>query len=175
MLVLALDQASKQWVLERLLFAERPISVLPFLDITLVWNRGVSYGLFQQSGTGRWVLVLVTLGATVALAAWMLRTPRLRLRLSLALVVGGAVGNLIDRTAFGAVVDFVHLYYGDFSWYVFNVADAAIVFGVVGLLVDGLWPARGGAAQSVEAPAGNAAAAGARDGGGTGGGAPSDP
>jgi len=116
-----------------------PIRLAPILDITLVWNRGISYGLFQQDGTGRWILVSFTAAAVVALAAWMWRTSRQVTRLAVAAIVGGAVGNLIDRVAYGAVVDFVHLHWGTWSWYVFNAADAAIVLGVAVLLVDSLF------------------------------------
>ena len=113
---LALDQATKLYVLFGLdLPLREPLRLAPFLDLIVVWNRGISYGLFQQdSEIGRWGLVAI----------------------SLALIVGGALGNVIDRFAYGAVFDFIHIHVGSFSWYVFNVADAAIVAGVVGLLYD---------------------------------------
>lgn len=138
-LVLLLDQATKLAVLHRLDLAAGSRPVLPFLDLTLVMNRGVSYGLLQQDGTGRWLLVALTVAATLALSVWLWRARRPAVRLALGLVVGGAVGNLVDRIAYGAVVDFVHLHYGRFSWYVFNVADAAIVAGVALLVLDGLF------------------------------------
>ncbi len=134
------DQATKLWVLS--LDLAEPWAVTPFLDITLVWNRGISYGLLQSEGLGRWALVVVTIAASIGLGIWMVRATRPAVRLGLAAIVGGALGNLVDRLAYGAVVDFVHLHAGDFSWYVFNVADAAIVFGVVALLSDGLLAGR---------------------------------
>lgn len=136
-LVIVVDQATKFWVLG-LGLANGPMEVTPFLDLTLVMNRGISYGLFQQDGVGRWVLVAATVAASLALAAWLWRAKRPAVRLGLGAIVGGAIGNLIDRAVYGAVVDFVHLHYGSFSWYVFNVADAAIVLGVAALLLDGL-------------------------------------
>lgn len=133
-----LDQASKLWLLFVFeLSVRQPVALGPFVDLIVVWNRGVSYGLFQQDGaTGRWVLVAVSLAAALGLGIWMLRTSERLLAASLALIVGGALGNAVDRVAYGAVFDFVHVYYGTFSWYVFNVADAAIVAGVAGLVYD---------------------------------------
>lgn len=140
-----IDQATKIMVLA-IPRDTLPIRVAPVLDITLVWNRGISYGLFQQDGTGRWILVALTMVAAVALGIWMWRTPRQVTRLAVAAIVGGALGNLVDRVVYGAVVDFVHLHWGTWSWYVFNVADAAIVLGVLVLLVDSLFsPGAGGA------------------------------
>jgi len=142
--VFAIDLASKLWVLDRLdLEVTGPIRLLPWLDLVLVWNRGVSYGLFQQdSDLGRWILVAVTLVATLALALWLTRTHSRVVAVALGLVVGGAIGNAVDRIAYGAVVDFVHFHVADFSWYVFNVADAAIVAGAGLIAIDALWGGR---------------------------------
>ncbi len=135
---LVLDQASKLY----LLFVQdlprtQPITLAPFLEFVVVWNRGISYGLFQQeSDLGRWMLVALSVAASIWLTLWLWRTPYRFLAAGLGLIVGGAVGNAIDRVAYGAVFDFVHIHVGSFSWYVFNVADAAIVAGVVGLLYD---------------------------------------
>lgn len=136
-LIFIADQATKLWVLRGLRLGEGPIEVTPFLEFILVWNRGISYGLLQQEGLGRWLLVAVTVAASVALGVWLARSQRRLVALAVGGILGGALGNLVDRVAYGAVVDFVHLHAGSFSWYVFNVADAAIVIGVVLLLVDG--------------------------------------
>jgi signal peptidase II len=136
--IFAADQATKLWVLHGLRLAEGPVRVTPFMDFVLVWNRGISYGLLQQEGLGRWLLVAVTVGASVALGIWLIRSERGLVALAVGGILGGALGNLVDRVAYGAVVDFVHLHYGNFSWYVFNIADAAIVIGVIALLADGL-------------------------------------
>ncbi len=141
-LTLVSDQASKLWLLFVADIAERgPFQVLPFLEFVLAWNRGISYGLFQQSSDfGRWALVAVSVVASVWLSTWMWReTSRLTV-LALALIIGGALGNGIDRAAYGAVVDFAHVHVGSFSWYIFNIADAAIVAGVVALLYDSFRP-----------------------------------
>lgn len=136
--VFLLDQASKLWLLFGLGLAENgPYAVAPFMDIVLAWNRGISYGLFQQgTDIGRWALVVISFVAAVWLARWMWREPRRLTVASLALIIGGALGNGVDRTVYGAVVDFVHLHYAGFSWYIFNIADAAIVVGVAALLYE---------------------------------------
>ena len=109
------------------------------MNLIVVWNRGISYGLFQQhSEIGRWLLVALSVGAAIAILVWMRRADRKILALSLGLLAGGALGNAVDRAAYGAVFDFVQLHAGRYSWYVFNIADLAIVAGVVGLLYDAL-------------------------------------
>lgn len=142
-LTLALDQASKLWLyLGTDLVLSQPWRLGPYVDILVVWNRGVSYGLFQQEGgLGRWVLVAVSVVAALGLLLWMRRAGSRLLAVALGLVAGGAIGNAVDRAAYGAVFDFVHLHAGGWSWYVFNLADAAIVAGVVGLVLDSLRPA----------------------------------
>ncbi|CAO4172850.1 signal peptidase II [Methylorubrum aminovorans] len=140
---LVLDQASKLWLYFGTdLVMTQPWRLAPFADFVVVWNRGVSYGLFQQEGgLGRWLLVGISLAAAIGLSVWMYRAGSRLLAVALGLIVGGALGNAIDRAAYGAVFDFVHLHAGTWSWYVFNVADAAIVAGVVGLILDSLRPA----------------------------------
>ena len=122
--ILILDQASKWWVLEVFDLPEKvSVAVLPMLNLTMVWNRGITFGLLNSDSA-----VASTVLAAVALA--------------LGAVAGGAVGNVIDRLRFGAVVDFIHLHAWGWSWYVFNVADAAIVVGVGVLLLDSLLSGR---------------------------------
>jgi signal peptidase II len=136
----ALDQASKLYLLYGYdLPVREPLVLAPFLELVVVWNQGMSYGLFKQNTeVGRWALVAVQIAAAVGLSLWMVRASGRILVLSLALIVGGAAGNALDRIVFGAVFDFVHFHVGAWSWYVFNVADAAIVAGVIGLLYDAL-------------------------------------
>lgn len=105
------------------------------IDLTMLWNRGMSYGLFQSEGIMRWVLSAVMLVIAIGFLVWLTRAQGRWLRLSLALVVGGAFGNLIDRVRYGAVVDFIDANGLYFPW-VFNVADAAITVGAVLLFVD---------------------------------------
>jgi signal peptidase II len=137
-IVFLADQALKLWLLFGVRLAETgPFAVTPFMDIVLAWNRGISYGLFQQDGDlGRWFLVVISFLAAIWLGRWMWRETRRLTVVSLALIVGGALGNGLDRAVYGAVVDFVHLHHGNFSWYIFNIADAAIVVGVAALLYE---------------------------------------
>lgn len=143
-LTLVIDQGSKLWLYFRTdLILTQPWSIAPFVDFVVVWNRGVSYGMFQQEGDfGRWLLVVLSVVAVLMLGFWMSRAGSRLLAVALGLIVGGAVGNAIDRAVFGAVFDFVHLHASGWSWYVFNIADAAIVAGVVGLILDSLMPDR---------------------------------
>jgi signal peptidase II len=141
---LAFDQALKLWLLFGLrLIPHERVSVVPFVDLYLTWNKGISYGLFQQDGDlGRWVLIAIKLGAVALLTVWLARADSRLTALSLGLIIGGALGNAIDRLAYGAVADFILFHImgagWSFNWYVFNLADAAIVAGVIGLLYDSL-------------------------------------
>ncbi len=140
----AVDQAVKLWLLFVFDLGARGIVVLtPFLDLVLTWNTGISYGLFRQEGPlGQWALLALKAIAVILLWIWLARTSSRLTALSLGLIIGGAVGNAIDRLAYGAVADFVlfHLTTASFSfkWYVFNLADVAIVAGVIGLLYETL-------------------------------------
>lgn len=138
---LAADQLSKNWLLYGLDFRElgpaARIAVLPFFDMVMVWNPGISYGLFPAgSSVGAIVLILLSLVAVVALSWWLAKAERMILAVGLGLVIGGALGNVIDRAIYGAVADFFHFYAFGHDWYVFNVADAAITVGVVVLLLE---------------------------------------
>ena len=138
LVTLVLDQASKLYTLFIYdLPVKEPVELGPFVNLIMIWNRGISYGLFQQnSELGRWVLIVVSILAAIGLSVWIRRTAARVLAVSLGLIVGGAVGNVIDRLVYGAVFDFIQIHWGEWSWYVFNVADAAIVAGVAGLLYD---------------------------------------
>lgn len=139
-LTLAADQGTKYLVLSSAqLEAGERITVTPFFDLVLAMNKGISYGLFQQDGPlGRWLLVMVNLIAIGLFTFWLTRVDNRLMAAALGLLIGGALGNAIDRALYGAVVDFVLLHWGDWRWYVFNLADAAIVAGVIGLLYDAL-------------------------------------
>ncbi len=141
--ILAADQASKQWILFSLdLPSLGSIPVLPLLNFTMVWNRGVTFGLLTGFGGGAWVLALVSLAIVVALGIWLRRAERPLVAAALGAIAGGAIGNVIDRFRWGAVVDFIHFHVAGWSWYVFNVADAAIVCGVAALVLDSVLPHR---------------------------------
>ena len=148
-ITLALDQASKLWLFFVVdIAARQPIEVTPFFNLILVWNQGVSYGMFQQSTEiGRWALTIFKVVAAVALTVWAWRSQEKWLNIGLGLIAGGAIGNAIDRVLYGAVLDFAHFFWNGFSWYVFNVADAAIVVGVGFLLYDSVTSGRSTASQ----------------------------
>jgi signal peptidase II len=143
-IVLALDQASKYWLLFVFDIGHRgAVRVTPFFDLVLAWNVGISFGWFQNdSPAAQIALMAVKAVAVVVLAIWMARSRTLLATLALGLIIGGAIGNAIDRFAYGAVVDFAlfHVQIGGntFNWYVFNLADVAIVAGVAALLYDSL-------------------------------------
>ena len=139
---LALDQASKLWLLFVFDLGLRgAVKVTPFFDLVLAWNPGISFGWLQNdSPLAQIALLIVKAVAVVVLAIWMARSRTVLATVALGLIIGGAIGNAIDRLAYGAVVDFAlfHVRIGDntFNWYVFNVADVAIVAGVAALLYD---------------------------------------
>jgi signal peptidase II len=141
-ITLVLDQASKFWLLHVLDIAQRgAVRVTPFFDLVLAWNTGISYGWFQnEDATGQAILVAVKAVAVIALAIWMARSRTAMATIALGLIIGGAIGNAVDRFTYGAVVDFalfhVEIAGKTFNWYVFNLADVAIVAGVAALLYD---------------------------------------
>ena len=139
--VFVLDQALKAWILFVFRLPERPpVRVWPFFDLVMVWNRGISYGLFQQDGDlGRYGLVALSIVAAVGLGVWLWRSQTILVAVALGLLIGGALGNAVDRTLYGAVADFVLLYWIPFFPYVFNLADSAIVAGVGLLLYDSVF------------------------------------
>jgi signal peptidase II len=140
--VLILDQASKLWILFVFDIAHRgAVQVTPFFDLVLAWNVGISFGWLQNDGQlAQIALMVIKAVAVIVLAIWMARSRTLIATVALGMIIGGAIGNAIDRFAYGAVVDFAlfHVQIGGkpFNWYVFNLADVAIVAGVAALLYD---------------------------------------
>ena len=141
---LAVDQASKLWLIYVFDIGHRgTVKVTPFFDLVLAWNIGISFGWFQNDNAiAQAILMAVKAAAVIALAIWMARSKTVMATVALGLIIGGAIGNAIDRIVYGAVVDFAlfHLQIGEntFNWYVFNLADVAIVAGVIALLYDSL-------------------------------------
>lgn len=153
-IICAVDQASKLWLVDVFNLSDRGhVAVAPTLDFVLTWNTGISYGLFPQQGlVGQWALLAFKVVAIVMLWIWLARASSRFAAASLGLIIGGAFGNAIDRLHWPGVMDFVLFHVAApgwrFEWYVFNLADAAIVTGVVGLLYESL---RGGA-NAAKAP-----------------------
>ena len=138
LMIFVADQVTKAIVTGPLnLQAVQNIYLLPFFDFTWVENRGISLGIAQaQNDTHRWILVALTAAIAVGVAWWIRKEEQRGDQLALAMILGGALGNIVDRTRYGYVVDFLDLHFGTFRpFYVFNVADAAISIGVVILLL----------------------------------------
>lgn len=140
-LVLLADQASKALLIGVMAArGDAPLAVTGFLNLVMVWNEGISFGLFntpEAAGARRWVLAGVALAVVGALVLWM-RRARPGLALVIGAIIGGALGNVVDRLARGAVADFFDLHLAGWHWPAFNVADMAISLGVVALVADGL-------------------------------------
>jgi signal peptidase II len=136
-----LDQLHKWFMLGPYdITAKQPVNVLPGFDLVMVWNYGISYGWFaSHSQFVRWTLIILSLAASVVLVMWLAGQVRPLLAAAIGLVLGGALANATDRLVHGAVADFFHLYAGSFSWYVFNIADVAIVAGVAVLMYDSVF------------------------------------
>ena len=140
-----LDQASKLWLLKVFGLADKGVvKVMPSVDLVLTWNTGISYGWFQQEGPfGQWALLALKVVGVALLWLWLAKASSRLSAIALGLIIGGAIGNGIDRLVYGAVADFALLYLQTatwrFNWYVFNLADVAIVAGVIGLLYESVW------------------------------------
>ncbi|TVO78346.1 signal peptidase II [Sedimenticola selenatireducens] len=139
LLIIVLDQVTKQ-LIEASFMVYETLSVLPFFNLTLAYNEGAAFSfLSDQGGWQRWFFALMASVVTIVLVVWLSRLRGEKvLALSLALVIGGAVGNLIDRLLFGHVIDFLDFFYGQYHWPAFNVADIAISIGVALLFIDAL-------------------------------------
>lgn len=138
---LAADQANKIWLIFIYgIEARQPVALTPFFDVIYAKNPGISYSLLRaQSETERFGLLVLTLAATAFLGLWLWRANTKIVALGLGLIVGGALGNACDRLVYGFVADFYYFHLRSFSWYVFNLADVAIVAGVTLLLYDSIF------------------------------------
>ncbi len=141
LLVLVLDQASKL-LADAMLALHQPVMLIPSLAITKAYNTGAAFSfLGDASGWQRWFFVGLAVLVSVVLLVWLLRlkTGERRTALALSLILGGAVGNLVDRVIYGYVIDFIDVYYGSWHWPIFNIADSAITVGAGLLLLDALF------------------------------------
>ena len=152
-LAIVLDQVSKWWIVEKLFrpqgvietpfFTPMRVPLIPNFNLVMAWNRGVSFGVFNNAGS--WnaiVLPLLSAGIVIFLLSWMAKAQNRLVAAALGLVIGGALGNVIDRLRWGAVADFLDFYVGAWHWPAFNVADSAITIGAVLLVLDSLFLAR---------------------------------
>lgn len=142
--IMAADQLTKWLVMEKLLHVagaegQQVVPLLPGLNFVMVWNRGVSFGLFDSNDpVAPFILCAVSLMICVPLLIWLAATQKKLAALALSMVTGGALGNIIDRLRFGAVADFIDVYVKDWHWPAFNLADSAIVIGAGLLMLDAL-------------------------------------
>ena len=136
-LVILFDQLSKYWIVHHVMAPPQIIEATPFFNIVMVWNKGASFGLFSSQSP--WTQVMLgglALTICVFLAKWLKNAESLWLSTSFGLVIGGAIGNVIDRAIYGAVADFLDFHAYDFHWPAFNVADIAITIGIIMFLFD---------------------------------------
>jgi len=136
--VLLFDQVTKWIILDLVMDPPRMIEVTGFFNLVMVWNRGVSFGMLSNdSPLGPWLLSGAAVAISIGLTIWMYKATHWLLAVSLGLVIGGAIGNVIDRMRFGAVADFLDFHVAGYHWPAFNVADSAIVIGVILIMLDG--------------------------------------
>lgn len=138
-ITLVLDQISKWWIVARVMDPPRAIELAPFFNLVMVWNRGITFGLFGDAHWGRWAFAALALAIVGVLMSWLSRAAHRSTALALGLVIGGAIGNVIDRVRWGAVADFLDFHVAGWHWPAFNVADSAIVVGVGLLLLEALF------------------------------------
>jgi len=138
-LTIFFDQLSKWWILNVIMVPANTIPVTQFFNLVLVHNRGASFGIFSDApGWASIALIVFAIIISIVLAIWMWQAQETLLSVALGLVIGGAIGNVIDRIRFGAVVDFLDFHAGGWHWPAFNVADSAITLGVILLILDSL-------------------------------------
>ncbi len=141
--VALVDQLSKWWIVERVMDPPRALEVTGFFNLMLIYNRGVSFGLLDsEAALLPWVLSGLAVAIVIGLVVWLRHIEGRWPGVAVGLIVGGAVGNVVDRLRLGAVIDFLDLHWAGFHWPAFNLADSAITLGVVLLLVDGLFGRR---------------------------------
>ena len=140
LIVFGLDQVTKYWILEHVMQPPQVLEVTPFFNLVLGWNRGVSFGMFNQdSQWNAWILSGIAIAIVVALLVWLRKADKFLVAAALGLIIGGALGNVVDRAQFGAVVDFLDFHMAGYHWPAFNVADSGITVGAVLLVVDALF------------------------------------
>jgi len=137
-LVALVDQGTKWWIINEVMVPPRVVPMTPFLNFALSLNKGITFGLFNHSNVMPYVFIGITVVILLLLLRWLIQTDSRLVGTGLALVMGGAIGNAIDRANYGAVVDFLDFHVFGYHWYAFNIADSAIVCGVGMLLLENL-------------------------------------
>jgi signal peptidase II len=137
--ILVLDQLTKWWIVGTVMDPPQAVEVTPFFNLVMVWNRGITFGMFGDAYWGRWAFAALALVIVAVLISWLARTFHRTTAFALGLVIGGAIGNVIDRIRWGAVADFLDFHLGGWHWPAFNLADSAIVVGVGLLILEALF------------------------------------
>ena len=139
-LMFVLDRASKEYVIKFFLSYQEPSYYLfPFLNLTLVWNSGMAFGLFESESNTYHIISAVIASVIIILIIWLYKSTLLVEKIALSIVIGGAIGNLFDRIKYNAVPDFIDMHYRDFHWFVFNVSDIVITTGIILLLLSDIF------------------------------------
>jgi signal peptidase II len=138
--VLASDQFTKYWIILYVMQPPQVIEVFPFFNLVMGWNYGVSFGMLNSAPEiSTWLLPSVVITIITGLLFWLFRVDNLRQAIGLGFIIGGAIGNLIDRLIFGAVADFLDFHIMGYHWPAFNIADAAITVGAIVMIIDTLF------------------------------------
>lgn len=139
-LVMLLDQATKWWIVFEVMQPPTVIPVTPFFNIVMTWNRGVSFGMFDSASSLNNVILPVLAAVIIGvLLTWLRRAANRWVATAIGIIIGGAIGNIIDRLHFGAVADFLDFHAAGYHWPAFNVADSGITVGAIILIVDSLF------------------------------------
>lgn len=141
--VLVIDQISKWYIFDALATHGPVVEILPFFNLVTVWNKGISFGMFHDVDYGKWIFVVISLVITVVLVIWLTRATLSWTAYAVGMVIGGAIGNVIDRVRFGAVADFLDFHLGGYHWPAFNIADSAVFIGVAMLCLESVCAGNG--------------------------------
>ncbi len=136
---LFMDQFHKWYMIDIYEITPTPVAITPFLNFVMVWNPGISFGMFQDSEHGQYIFSALSSIITIILLIWLHKTKSKMESIALALIIGGAIGNIIDRVRFGAVADFFDFYIGGYHWPSFNIADSFIFIGAILLCIYSLF------------------------------------
>jgi len=139
LMVLALDQLNKWYMLEVVQIAEAPIEVFPFFNFVMVWNNGISFGMFQDTKNAQIIFSIIALAISAIMLIWLRKTTCPITAISIGFIIGGALGNTVDRVRFGAVADFFDFHIMGYHWPAFNIADMAVFVGALVLCIDSLF------------------------------------
>lgn len=141
LILIFLDQVTKWWIINYIMQPIKILPITPFFNIVLTWNSGISFGIFSNQGSFS-VIILSTLATLIVffLGVWLMKAENKKLIIGLICIIGGAIGNIIDRVYHGAVIDFLDFHIKSYHWPAFNVADSCIFIGATLIILDSLFP-----------------------------------